>query len=418
MIAKTCIFLVIGVSFISCANRETTCTIKGKVINRKSDTLVLQKATGDIRFAPIKIPIKDNSFEYKLVISKIEAYNLVFQDEIKQGAWRPILLFPVNGEINCILYSSSEFEKNQINGSKLNTDFDSFKRSLEENFMAKYKPINDSTLSLIKSNKYYSAIMLKYQSEINNAKDAETRLKLNAKIDSLKLSGEDLSQEAKVINEQMDRLRIEMENYKYDYIAHNPTLLSYYFLIEDLQGIKYNKVNINNIRKNKELLLNKFPDHPYNEILQTLLDSQDIIKVGGSFIDFIAPDQNGKIFRLADIIKNKYAIIDLWSSWCGPCIKTSRLLIPIYETFKDSGFTVCGVASEIKSKDQMVKTIEKEKYPWINLIDLDNKLKIWLKYGIPNSGGGTFFIDNKGKILAINPSAKEIKKILTEKIGK
>jgi hypothetical protein len=97
---------------------------------------------------------------------------------------------------------------------------------------------------------------------------------------------------------------------------------------------------------------------------------------------------------------------------------TSRTMIPIYEEFRDYGFTICGVAAEIKNTDQMVKTIEREKYPWINLVDLDNNLKIWFKYGIPNAGGGTFLVDKDGKILAISPTSEEVKKILTEKLKK
>jgi peroxiredoxin len=147
-----------------------------------------------------------------------------------------------------------------------------------------------------------------------------------------------------------------------------------------------------------------------------MLNSYETIKVGGTYIDFSAPDLNGNIVKLSDVIKDKYALIDLWSSWCGPCIRNSRALIPVYEEFKDKGFTVCGVAAEIKNTDQLIKRMEIEKFPWINLVDLDHKNHIWYKYGIQNSGGGTFLVDPKGMILAIQPFPDEVRKILSEKL--
>ena len=128
------------------------------------------------------------------------------------------------------------------------------------------------------------------------------------------------------------------------------------------------------------------------------------------------PDLDGTVHRLSDIIGGKYALIDLWASWCGPCIATSRSMIPVYEEFRDRGFTVCGVAAEIDNTDQMRARIEKEKFPWINLVELDHKNHIWDKYGVSNSGGGTFLMDNEGTILAINPDAEKVREILSEKL--
>ena len=36
----------------------------------------------------------------------------------------------------------------------------------------------------------------------------------------------------------------------------------------------------------------------------------------------------------------------------------------------------------------------------------------WFKYCVGNSGGGTFLVDQEGKILAICPTAEEVERIL------
>jgi hypothetical protein len=91
-------------------------------------------------------------------------------------------------------------------------------------------------------------------------------------------------------------------------------------------------------------------------------------------------------------------------------------LIPVYYEFKNSGFTIIGVANEIDNTNQLRKTLEREKFPWVNLIELNNENGIWLKYGIPGAGGKTFLADKDGKILAIKPTAEEVRNILIQKL--
>ena len=88
-------------------------------------------------------------------------------------------------------------------------------------------------------------------------------------------------------------------------------------------------------------------------------------------------------------------------------------MIPVYEEYKNKGFTVVGVARE-RELSLAIKAVEKDGYPWLNLIELGDAGKIWEKYGIGNSGGSTFLVDKDGKIIAIRPTAQEVKAILDE----
>jgi thiol-disulfide isomerase/thioredoxin len=399
------------------SGKGITCVIKGKVIGRNSRTIILMIATEDPRFAKTIIPVRDSTFEYKLLIPQTEAYALVFSDEMDKGSWRPIYLFPENGEINCKLYPIAEYEKNQITGGKLNSEFAEYQKGFEKTFMSKYQPFGDSIQALIKRNEYYSDEAKNLQTEAKNTKDNETRVKIYKKLNDLRSSGNDLSDKGKTINEKIELVKQIAVNWRYRYIEQNPSIISYYLLLQDLQSVKYDKsINIDDIQKNYGVLSKKFPNHPYNQLIKILLDSYATIRVGGRFIDFQAPDLNGNIFKLSKVINDKIALIDLWATWCGPCIMASRSMIPVFEEFKDRGFTICGVAAEIYNTDRLVKTLAKEKFPWLNLVELDHTNKIWYKYGIPNAGGGTFLVDREGIILAISPTADEVRKILKEKL--
>ena len=87
-------------------------------------------------------------------------------------------------------------------------------------------------------------------------------------------------------------------------------------------------------------------------------------------------------------------------------------MIPVYEEFQNLGFEIVGVARG--NTDNLNEFVKDKIYPWINLIDYNNENRIWDKYSISNSGGGIFLITSSGKIIAIDPSAAEIKQKLKE----
>ena len=51
------------------------------------------------------------------------------------------------------------------------------------------------------------------------------------------------------------------------------------------------------------------------------------------------------------------------AKWCGPCRRHSMAMIPIYEKYKDKGFTVLAIAAERRAED-MQKAVEQDGYPW------------------------------------------------------
>ena len=140
-----------------------------------------------------------------------------------------------------------------------------------------------------------------------------------------------------------------------------------------------------------------------------LIDAIEKVKVGKKYIDFSAPDLHGNQIKLSDQINGKIALLDLWATWCGPCIRKSRTMVPLYDEFKDKRFTIVGVAGEFKNTDRLVKFLEKEKWEWTNLIELDRKNNIWQKYGVDGRGGAIFLIDENGIILAKDPTAEEVR---------
>ena len=93
---------------------DNRCTVKGEVLNRKSTALILHKCSENSKVLyekPEIIPIENGRFHYTFSYSDIEAYELIFQDELEVNSWAAIVFFP-DTQVDFVLHPKIEFEKN------------------------------------------------------------------------------------------------------------------------------------------------------------------------------------------------------------------------------------------------------------------------------------------------------------------
>lgn len=410
--------IILLICLSSCNKPFEKCKISGKIIGRSSTSMIFINALDrpDPQQAKIHIPIKDSTFSYEFTVNPKQAYWLIFEDDYSSpNGFFPITIFPDKEKIELVLHDSKHIEQNKIYGGKLNKQFALFTAEVGSKFDALTKPYYDSIQILKSQNNYLSPESEELNKLMEKTQNKDSLIVIYKKIEEL--GDNAFTGPAKKINNHLDSIYKEKYAWCYIYYDQNKSIVSYYLIIRELMDYNYNEYS--DFSKIKNLVKNisaKFPNHPYNQTAKNLIGALDEIKVGGKFIDFTLPDLNGNSITLSKSIAGKIALIDLWASWCSPCISTSRSMIPVYNEFNDLGFTIIGVANEIDNTDRLKKTLEREKFPWINLIELDNKNSIWFKYGIPGAGGGTFLVDKDGKILAVKPSAEEVRKILTEKL--
>ena len=240
-------------------------------------------------------------------------------------------------------------------------------------------------------------------------KERALKNELNEKIEQFSKNGLDI---ASFVGALQDSAFRKIFRWQLQYVREHPTILGYCILASGTRQVLQYSVDISQQYSEvyQTIFAPKFPDHPYTAQLAELFTGSSL-KAGVPFVDFTAVDLSGKPIKLSELITGKPTVLNLWASWCGPCRKKGVELIPVYEEFREKGFVVVGVARE-KSISTAEAAVKLDKYPWKNLVELNDTEHIWVKYGIGNAGGSVFLIDENGVIAAVNPSIDEIRNFL------
>ena len=362
---KLFLFLAVAVLLGACAEktRKIHCHIEGTVPDSTYTMMLLAPSGSDFRVVDAdSIPVIGGKFVFDLYVDEVMPYQLVSMEEHNLGSMYPCEFFAEEGTINATFY---HYER-------------------------------DAKPPTMKCDASINMKFREYDAELNR------RLApLLQEIDSLINIAQWDSPRMEELNTMF---RATMNRCTEEYIRNERSIVGLYLLMRQAMWMGHSEAD-------DSLYISL-----YNEIYQPLFPNQSLgIKVGNRYIDFTAPALDGTLHTLSKEIGGKIALIDLWASWCGSCRRTSKSMIPLYEKYKERGFTVVGVARESKRED-MERALARDGYPWLNLLELQDEHKIWEKYGVSRAGGITVLVDRDGTILAVSPTAEEVERILQEKL--
>jgi thiol-disulfide isomerase/thioredoxin len=414
----TIIMLWIAIGLLA----QKQCIVKGEIVNRDSKVLLLRKYSESLRSLhskPIKIPIRKGKFDYAFSYDDLEAYELIFEDEFKKGSWKPITFFPTNGHVEFLLFPENEGDKNNISGGELNTEYGAVRSTNAQLFGKRRKELSEIQSSLFREDEFDSPKYKELMQQIRVSKTHEEKIPLFQTVEEMEKNYSRYTDRAKqLFIDPYDSL-IEAElNWKYEYIKKNPSIVSYYFVWSDVEMQMKDKLQVAQLVASVFPIFEKrFPDHIYTKLIKKQITGLRTIEVGNKYINIKAPSIGGDTIQLSDVIQNHVSLIDMWGSWCGPCIAKSRLVIPIYDRYKDKGFKIVGIAREFRNTDAVKRRISKEQFSWLNLVELDDRQNIWNTYGISNGTGLMVLVDKDGTILSIDPKPDELEKILKQRLN-
>ncbi len=88
-------------------------------------------------------------------------------------------------------------------------------------------------------------------------------------------------------------------------------------------------------------------------------------------------DLNGRTVSLQEISKDQLVVIDLWATWCVPCIKELTAINDVYEEWQEeTGVKIYAVSVDDARTVRRVRPMVNGKaWPYKILLDTNHKLK-------------------------------------------
>lgn len=424
------LFTALNVRPVSYSKEMFACRIKGTVADEHPCVrLLFYDFDQDNRVRPpLSIPVRGNRFDYTYYTDKPEVKILTKWNEYMEGSWYVIPFFVEQGENEItILSESQDLELHRATAAnqewkriRQETDRRESECQLDEYYkiigeMSSQQALTPEAFAL------HEQLQTLYEKMEKQGEDKTLRdsiYLLYKQRAQLKEAQKMYSPEYTQLRKNVDRIWSLINRTMVTQMSKSPSLPALYRLYQ-LTAEAVNK-NSPELRPYYQTYQRSFAplwsEHPLGKHLEYMTKAGIQMKVGEQYPLFEARDLDGKQVSVNGLIKGKWALVDLWASWCGPCRKNSKQMIPVYQKFADKGFTVVGIAREQNVSDAL-EAIRKDGYPWVQLIDLRDEFCIWLRHGTENAGGSTFLVNPEGKIVAIHPSAEEVEAILEQHLG-
>ena len=111
--------------------------------------------------------------------------------------------------------------------------------------------------------------------------------------------------------------------------------------------------------------------------------------------DFILPGLDGQMVRLADY-RGKVVLLNIWATWCPPCVDEMPSMEKLYQTLKADGFEILAVSMDESGAPTVRPFMEKHQLNFPALTDTEGAIKsLYQTTGVPES----FIIDKDGVIV-------------------
>lgn len=123
------------------------------------------------------------------------------------------------------------------------------------------------------------------------------------------------------------------------------------------------------------------------------------LQVGRTMPDWTFTGFDGQLVRAADLRGRAY-LIDVWATWCGPCVDEMKHLHAAWEALGGADGPIAFVSVSIDAQADTVEAFRRDKWPmpWINVHEPDDDalMAAWQFSGVPL----VVLVDAEGRIAA------------------
>lgn len=146
------------------------------------------------------------------------------------------------------------------------------------------------------------------------------------------------------------------------YRANSTNPLGLYFFLQDAYELTLPQLEAE-VKSNPWLANSK----KVNSILSSL-KTREATSPGRKYLDFKVTYADSTYSLSQYVTPGEYTLVDFWASWCGPCMRESKVIKELYSRYHGKGLNVVGVAVW-DEPEATLAAIESHALPWPNIIN-------------------------------------------------
>ena len=118
-------------------------------------------------------------------------------------------------------------------------------------------------------------------------------------------------------------------------------------------------------------------------------------RVGQPLADFTLPDMNGEPVHLA-ALRGKVVFINVWTTWCPPCVEEMPTIQRLYEQMHPKGLVVLAINMDALGRQTVEPFLDRRRLTFPVLLDPESRTeRLYRTAGVPES----FIVDKAGLLV-------------------
>jgi len=155
----------------------------------------------------------------------------------------------------------------------------------------------------------------------------------------------------------------------------------------------------------------------YGQLVNQMMAARAAIKRGAMAKEFSYENEMGELVKLSDF-RGKFVFIDVWATWCKPCIEEMPYLKEIEKSFSKEKIAFLAISID-EDKNKWKNFLNENNFEGIQLIadkaEESSIMKDYLVMNLPNY----LLIDDEGALITVSapiPSSGELKQLLEKEL--
>ncbi len=152
---------------------------------------------------------------------------------------------------------------------------------------------------------------------------------------------------------------------------------------------------------------------PLSERTADKIKSLKRLRVGQIAPEIISQNPDGEAIAMSSLKGKNVLMVYFWASWCASCEAENPNIVRIYNKYKERGFDIYALSLD-RDKAEWLKAINKHKFTWTNVSDLQEwESEAVTTYNV-NRTPTIYLLNSEGRIMAKDLRGKELEMKLNE----